>query len=85
MGGHKAWSLLGYSVPPASANKPHQKQHHGDDQNNPGEVPKSVATDHPQQPEDDQDNRNGFQHVDLLLWKEPAKCRFLPTDNGTLL
>jgi drug/metabolite transporter (DMT)-like permease len=47
----------------AAADQPHQEQHDGDDQQNPNKVTERVATDHSQQPENDQNNRNGLEHV----------------------
>ena len=66
------WTQL---VAAGAADEPDQEQHHGDDQENPDEVPERVATDHPQQPEDDQDDRDGLEHGKNSLDKEPTKDR----------
>ena len=48
---------------PAAADQTHQEQHDGDHQQDPNKVTERVATDHSQQPENDQNNRNGLEHV----------------------
>ena len=48
---------------PAPADQPHEEQHDGNDQQYVDKVSESVATDHPQQPEDDEDDRDRFEHV----------------------
>ena len=48
---------------PATAHQPHQEQYDRDHQQNPDEVAECVAADHPQKPKDDQDYRNGLEHV----------------------
>jgi drug/metabolite transporter (DMT)-like permease len=47
----------------AAADQTHQEQHDRDHQQNPDKVTERVATDHSQQPENDQNNRNGLEHV----------------------
>lgn len=46
----------------ATADQPNQEQHDGDHEENVNKVPQRVAADHPQQPEDDEDDRNRFEH-----------------------
>jgi drug/metabolite transporter (DMT)-like permease len=48
---------------PAAADQTHQEQHDRDHQQDPNKVTQRVATDHSQQPENDQNNRNGLEHV----------------------
>lgn len=47
----------------SSAHQPHQKQDDGDDEQDPDEVTERVAADHPEQPQHDQDYRDGFKHI----------------------
>jgi drug/metabolite transporter (DMT)-like permease len=47
----------------AAADQTDQEQHDRDHQQNPDKVTQRVATDHSQQPENDQNNRNGLEHV----------------------
>src|SRR5512140_281955 len=46
-----------------AADQPHQEEYDGDHQENPDEVPEGVTTDHPQQPQHDEDDRNRLEHV----------------------
>ena len=52
-----------YCLNPSSADQPHQEQHDRNHQQNIDEVAERVAADHPEQPENDQDDRNRFEHV----------------------
>lgn len=45
-----------------AADQSNEKQHDGDHEENIDEVPQRVAADHPQQPEDDEDDRNRLEH-----------------------
>jgi drug/metabolite transporter (DMT)-like permease len=45
-----------------AADQSHEKQHDRDHEENVNEVPHRVAADHPQQPEDDEDDRNSLEH-----------------------
>ena len=47
----------------AAADQPHQEQYDRDHQQNPNKVTERVAADHSQQPENDQNNRNGLEPV----------------------
>jgi len=58
------WALMMVnSDDAAAADQTHQEQHDRDHQQNPDKVTERVATDHSQQPENDQNNRNGLEHV----------------------
>src|SRR5215211_4016152 len=58
-----------------AAEQPHEEEHDGDDQQDPDEVAQRVTADHPQQPEDDQDDRNGFEHVPTLPFRPQVRAR----------
>ncbi len=47
----------------STADQPYQEQHDGNHQQNPDKVAKRVPADHSQQPENDQNDRNGFEHA----------------------
>ena len=47
----------------APADEPDKKQHYGNDQQYPDEVTQCVAADHSQKPQNDQNDRNGFKHL----------------------
>jgi hypothetical protein len=46
-----------------AADESHQEQYDSNHQQNPDKVPERVPADHSQQPENDQNNRNGFEHA----------------------
>jgi hypothetical protein len=48
-----------------ATDQPDEEQHHGDHEQNPDEVAKRIAAHHSEQPQNDQDNRNGLEHVSL--------------------
>jgi len=57
---------------PPSADQSNQKQHDRYDEQDIDEVTESVPTDHPKQPQHDEDDRNRFEHS-LLLAREIAQ------------
>jgi hypothetical protein len=56
----------GASDDPSAADQSHEEEHNGDDQQNPDEIPQGVTADHPEQPQDDQNDRDGLEHVSTL-------------------
>src|SRR5262245_29502890 len=80
----------------APADEPYEKQHYGYDQQYPDEVTQCVAADHSEKPQNDQNDRNGFKHVQpppltrsgislrpSICWgSQQQRCLIFPTSSG---
>jgi drug/metabolite transporter (DMT)-like permease len=66
----------------AAADQPYQEQHDGDDQQDPDEIPERVAADHPEQPQDDQNDRNRLEHASS---PPPGRHRAAVREDGVQL
>ena len=74
----------------------YEKQHDGNDQQYPDEVTQCVAADHSEKPQNDQNDRNGFKHVQpppltrsgvsfrpSICWgSQQQRCLIFPTSSG---